>query len=112
MPQLGWMPPLSATALSHAALRLARIAGSDSAVQFSSSLLRSATISSPSSISAIGPPSAASGPTWPITSPTDPPEKRASVISATTMPRSRQSVVMRDVGSSISGMPGAPLGPS
>ena len=69
-------------------------------------------ISSPSSMKAIGPPSAASGPTWPMTRPTEPPEKRASVISATTMPRSRQSAVMREVGSSISGMPGAPLGPS
>jgi hypothetical protein len=47
-----------------------------------------------------------------MTRPTDPPENRASVISATTIPRSRHSVVMREVGSSISGMPGAPLGPS
>jgi len=95
-----------------AALRLASVAGSFSAVQFNSLVLRSTRISSPSSMNAIGPPSAASGPTWPMTSPTDPPEKRASVIRATTMPRSRHSVVMREVGSSISGMPGAPLGPS
>ena len=47
-----------------------------------------------------------------MTSPTDPPEKRASVISAMVMPRRRHSAVMRDVGSSSSGMPGAPRGPS
>jgi hypothetical protein len=39
------------------------------------SALMSTTIASPSSISAIGPPRNASGATWPITSPTDPPEK-------------------------------------
>jgi len=39
-----------------------------------------------------------------MTKPTEPPEKRASVISATTMPRSRHSAVMREVGSSISGI--------
>ena len=32
-----------------------------------------------------GPPRAASGPTWPMTRPTDPPRHRASVISATTI---------------------------
>ena len=67
---------------------------------------------SPSWMSAIGPPIAASGDRWPITSPTDPPEKRASVISAMVMSRWRQSAVMRDVGSGISGIPGAPRGPS
>ena len=47
-----------------------------------------------------------------MTSPTEPPEKRASVIKPIVMPFWRQSVVIRDVGSSISGMPGAPRGPS
>ena len=67
---------------------------------------------SPSSIKAIGPPEAASGPTCPITSPTDPPEKRPSVISAITIPLSRHKVVILDVESSISGIPGPPTGPS
>ncbi len=42
----------------------------------------SMVIGSPSSTSAIGPPTAASGATWPTTSPYVPPEKRPSVISA------------------------------
>ena len=42
---------------------------------------------SPSSISAIGPPTAASGETCPIISPRVPPENRPSVSSATDSPR-------------------------
>ncbi len=67
---------------------------------------------SPSSTNAIGPPRSASGATWPITRPTDPPEKRASVMSAMVMCRCRHRAVIREVGSSSSGMPGAPRGPS
>ena len=47
-----------------------------------------------------------------MTSPTDPPENRASVISAIVILRWRHSAVIREVGSSSSGMPGAPRGPS
>ena len=60
----------------------------------------------------VGPPRNASGATWPITKPIDPPEKRASVISRYVRFRWRQSAVIRDVGSSSSGIPGAPRGPS
>ena len=74
------------TVFDHAALRSARIAGSFNCVQLSSFLFRSAVISSPSSMNAIGPPTAASGPTCPITSPTEPPEKRASVSTGTCLP--------------------------
>ena len=45
------------------------------------------TTASPSSTIAIGPPSAASGATWPIIRPCVPPEKRPSVSSATESPR-------------------------
>ena len=41
-----------------------------------------------------------------------PPENRPSVIKPTIMFLSRQSVVILEVESSISGIPGAPLGPS
>ena len=59
-----------------------------------------------------GPAGKPSGPTWPMTSPTDPPENRASVIRAIVMFCWRHKVVIFDVGSSISGIPGAPRGPS
>jgi hypothetical protein len=42
---------------------------------------------SPFSTSAIAPPAAASGETWPIDSPEVPPEKRPSVSSAQALPR-------------------------
>ena len=61
--------------------RSARTASSTS--RLSSWASASTTIESPSSTSAIGPPSAASGATWPIISPWVPPEKRPSVSSAT-----------------------------
>ena len=65
---------------------------------------------SPSRRSAIGPPLAASGPTWPTQKPRVAPEKRPSVISATFLPMpwpERAAVV-----ASISRMPGPPTGPS
>ena len=63
---------------------------------------------SPSSTRAMGPPSMASGATWPMTRPTDPPENRASVMRAIVMSRWRHKLVIFDVGSSISGIPGRP----
>ena len=65
---------------------------------------------SPSLSSAIGPPTAASGPTWPTQKPRVAPEKRPSVISATLppMPWPYSAAVV----ASISRMPGPPLGPS
>src|SRR5271155_3278943 len=47
---------------------------------------------------------------WPTTNPCVPPEKRPSVISATSLPR--PSPMMALVGASISLMPGPPRGPS
>ena len=65
---------------------------------------------SPSSTSAIGPPSFASGPTYPMAGPWVAPENRPSVISAqvseSPMPTSAE------VAPSISRMPGPPRGPS
>jgi hypothetical protein len=66
-------------------------------------------IESPSFTSAIGPPSKASGVTWPTTMPQVPPEKRPSVMS----PRIRRALAdERGVGASISRIPGPPFGPS
>ena len=65
---------------------------------------------SPSSRSPIGPPTAASGETWPMAAPRVAPEKRPSVMSATHPPRPEP--MMAEVGLSISRMPGPPLGPS
>jgi hypothetical protein len=65
---------------------------------------------SPSSTSAIGPPSWASGVTCPTMKPWEPPENRPSVINATCSPM--PAPMMADVGVSISGIPGPPLGPS
>mmetsp|Transcript_27655 Transcript_27655/g.110745 ORF Transcript_27655/g.110745 Transcript_27655/m.110745 type:complete len:383 (-) Transcript_27655:695-1843(-) len=75
------------------------------------SVLRaSMRIGSPSRTRAIGPPSWASGVTWPMQKPCEPPEKRPSVMSAVTSPR--PAPMMAEVGVSISGSPGPPLGPS
>ena len=49
----------------------------------------SIAIGSPSSTSAIAPPAAASGETWPIERPDVPPEKRPSVTSAQLVPSPR-----------------------
>ena len=65
---------------------------------------------SPSSMSAMGPPAAASGLTCPTAGPFVAPEKRPSVISATLV--DSPIPTMEDVGVSISRMPGPPLGPS
>ncbi len=65
---------------------------------------------SPSCTKAMGPPSCASGVTWPMMKPWEPPEKRPSVIRATSWPS--PAPMITDVGESISGMPGPPLGPS
>mmetsp|Transcript_8681 Transcript_8681/g.24801 ORF Transcript_8681/g.24801 Transcript_8681/m.24801 type:complete len:200 (-) Transcript_8681:1137-1736(-) len=58
----------------------------------------------------MGPPSWASGATWPITKPCEPPENLPSVMSATQSPS--PAPMMALVGVSISGIPGPPLGPS
>ncbi|KAG1434256.1 hypothetical protein G6F56_014380 [Rhizopus delemar] len=65
---------------------------------------------SPSWIRAIGPPTKASGATWPTTMPQVPPEKRPSVIKPTGSPR--PCPTSAEVGASISRMPGPPFGPS
>ena len=59
---------------------------------------------------ASGPPCAASGQRWPIMMPWLAPEKRPSVTSATLSPSPRPTSA--PPGDSISGQPGAPLGPS
>lgn len=58
----------------------------------------------------MGPPTKASGAMWPIMRPRVPPEKRPSVRRATSGPR--PSPTMALVTESISGIPGAPLGPT
>ena len=67
-------------------------------------------IRSPFRIRAMGPLSMASGLTWPMQSPAVPPLKRPSVMRATDLPRPWPLIM--EVGESISGMPGPPLGPS
>mmetsp|Transcript_8730 Transcript_8730/g.20602 ORF Transcript_8730/g.20602 Transcript_8730/m.20602 type:complete len:274 (-) Transcript_8730:948-1769(-) len=67
-------------------------------------------IASPFWISAMLPPTCASGVTCPMQKPWVPPEKRPSVISATSLPS--PAPMIADVGVNISGMPGPPLGPS
>ena len=67
-------------------------------------------IESPSFTSAIGPPTYASGATWPTTMPQVPPEKRPSVMRPTDSPRPWP--ISAEVGASISCMPGPPFGPS
>ena len=70
----------------------------------------SRTIGSPSWTNAIGPPSTASGATWPTHSPVVPPENRPSVSSSTSLPS--PAPLIAPVTASISRMPGPPLGPS
>ena len=65
---------------------------------------------SPSSIKAIGPPTAASGDTCPIEAPLEAPEKRPSVINATESPSPIPAIA--EVGFNISRIPGPPFGPS
>ncbi len=65
---------------------------------------------SPSRTSAIGPPSRASGATWPTQKPWVPPLKRPSVISAQSAPRPTPFIA--PVTASISRMPGPERGPS
>ena len=65
---------------------------------------------SPSSISPITPPAAASGETCPTEIPLDPPENRPSVTSAHFAPS--PAPLRNAVGCSISCMPGPPDGPS
>src|SRR5690606_18009681 len=85
---------------------------SSASVRSTSMRRRSASMvmRSPSSSSAIGPPTAASGDTWPTTNPWLPPEKRPSVISATSAPSPLPMIA--PVGLSISRIPGPPFGPS
>ncbi len=59
---------------------------------------------------AIGPPSWASGATWPMTKPCDAPENLPSVIKAHWPPS--PAPMRAPVGVNISGMPGPPFGPS
>ena len=68
------------------------------------------TTRSPSSISPITPPAAASGEMWPTEMPDEPPENRPSVISAHTRPS--PAPLRNAVGCSISCIPGPPDGPS
>ena len=70
----------------------------------------SMTIRSPSATRAMGPPSTASGATWPIQKPCVPPENRPSVTRAQSPPRPTPFIA--PVTASISRMPGPPLGPS
>ena len=58
----------------------------------------------------MGPPCAASGPTWPTQKPRVAPEKRPSVMSATFLPMPWPDSAA--VVASISRMPGPPAGPS
>jgi hypothetical protein len=66
-------------------LRRASNSASETATLISP-LTASSVIMSPSRKSPIGPPRAASGPTWPTQKPRVAPEKRPSVISATFLP--------------------------
>ncbi len=66
-------------------------------------------MTSPSRTSAIGPPAAASGETWPMAAPRVAPEKRPSVMSAVSASRPMPARAL--VASSISRMPGPPRGP-
>ncbi|CRF96153.1 Uncharacterised protein [Streptococcus pneumoniae] len=61
-------------------------------------------------MSPIGPPDAASGEICPTAMPRVAPEKRPSVIKATSFPNPLPTI--EEVGASISGMPGPPFGPS
>ena len=70
----------------------------------------SMTTGSPSWRAAMGPPTAASGATWPIMSPLVAPEKRPSVSRATDPPSPWPTSAA--VTPSISRMPGPPFGPS
>src|SRR6185369_9905063 len=70
----------------------------------------SSTISSPSRTSAIGPPSVASGATWPMHRPVVAPENRPSVRRSTSLPI--PAPLIAPVTASISRMPGPPRGPS
>ena len=58
----------------------------------------------------MGPPSAASGETWPTQAPRVAPEKRPSVTRPTLSPSPMP--MMSEVGVSISCIPGPPFGPS
>ena len=71
---------------------------------------RSIRIGSPSFTSAIGPPRAASGVTYPIAGPCVAPENRPSVTRAQLFPR--PAPISADVAPSISRMPGPPRVPS
>src|SRR3954454_20355564 len=88
-----------------------RAVSSSSSTERSSRLLAtSRVIRSPSRTNAIGPPSTASGATWPTQSPVVPPENRPSVNSSTSLPR--PAPLIAPVIASISRIPGPPLGPS
>src|SRR4030095_14979630 len=65
---------------------------------------------SPSSTRPMGPPTNASGATWPTQAPQVAPEKRPSVISSTSLPR--PAPLMAPGTARISREPGPPLGPS
>ena len=67
-------------------------------------------IVSPSSTTAITPPTAASGEMWPIAAPSVKPEKRPSVSTKTSCPMPRPTSA--SVVIIISRIPGAPRGPS
>ena len=91
-----------------AAFRAARVSSGTSSSSVSSGIL--ILMVSPSYTNAIGPPTAASGETWPMDAPRLAPEKRPSVISATVEPKPIPAIA--EVGFNISLMPGPPFGPS
>ena len=65
---------------------------------------------SPSSTNPINPPLYASGVMCPITNPCVPPLNLPSVIKATDLPK--PAPIIAEVGFNISGIPGAPMGPT
>mmetsp|Transcript_37762 Transcript_37762/g.88853 ORF Transcript_37762/g.88853 Transcript_37762/m.88853 type:complete len:335 (+) Transcript_37762:311-1315(+) len=93
---------------THAAFRRAISASGMSTSM--ASVVASMVMMSPSCTIAIGPPTCASGATCPTQKPWLPPEKRPSVMSATSWPSPAPMTI--EVGESISFMPGPPLGPS
>ena len=86
------------------------LASSRQAAANAARLATSRAMGSPSCTSAIGPPSNASGATWPMQDPQVAPEKRPSVTSTTSRPS--PTPLIAPVTASISRMPGPPLGPS
>ncbi len=92
----------------HSARR--RAISSSSTRRTSDPVVTSIVIASPSRTSAMGPPRAASGHTWPTKQPLLVPEKRPSVTIAADAASPRPTRYF--MGAYISGMPGPPRGPT